>query len=85
MKFMRSATRIISVALISTVAVAAPFGADDTHARSYQRKPKQCPIRLTLSQAVGIALSRNLRITDARIAVKESEHQRREAYSDMLP
>ncbi len=40
---------------------------------------------LTLRQAVTIAVSRNLRMADARLAVEEKEYQRREAYSDFFP
>src|SRR5208337_682286 len=41
--------------------------------------------RLSLPQAVSIAVTRNLRMADSRLAVREKEHQRREAYSDFFP
>ena len=41
--------------------------------------------RLSLPQAVSIALARNLRMSDARLDVQEKEYQRREAYSDFFP
>ena len=41
--------------------------------------------RLSLSQAVSIAVTRNLRMADSRLAVREKEHQRREAFSDFFP
>ncbi len=42
-------------------------------------------IRLTLEQAKSIAVDRNLRMADSRLAVQEKEHQRREAFSDLFP
>jgi outer membrane protein len=41
--------------------------------------------RLSLPEAVNIALNRNLRMADSRLAVQEKEHQRREAFSDFFP
>ncbi len=41
--------------------------------------------RLSLPQAISIAVARNLRMADSRLAVAEKEHQRREAYSDFFP
>lgn len=61
------------------------FATGDTHAKGRNLKPERGSIRLNLPQAVEIALSNNLTIVDAQIAVRESEYQRREAYSDMFP
>jgi outer membrane protein len=41
--------------------------------------------KLDLRQAVSIALDRNLRLSDSRLATQEKEHQRREAFSDFFP
>jgi outer membrane protein len=41
--------------------------------------------KLNLQQAVSIAVDRNLRLTDSRLATQEKEHQRREAFSDFFP
>jgi len=48
-------------------------------------KPRDRDMRLTLQQAVSIAVTRNLRMADSRLAVQEKEHQRREAFSDFFP
>lgn len=42
-------------------------------------------VRLNLPQAVNITLNRNLRVSDARLAIDESERQRRSAFSDFFP
>ncbi len=85
MHFLRSATEKVSVALISAMVVVTLSATDDALAKGRKPKPEQRSIRLNLPQAVGIALKSNLSIVDARIAVKESEYQRGEAYSDMFP
>ncbi len=41
--------------------------------------------KLSLSEAVSIALRRNLRLTHARLEVQKNEHRRRSAYSDFFP
>jgi outer membrane protein TolC len=48
-------------------------------------KPARPQSRLSLVQAVSIAVSRNLQMADSRLAVAEKEHQRREAFSDFFP
>jgi len=50
-------------------------------------KPKQDrgSAKLDLTQAVAIAVGRNVRLADSRLAVQEKEHQRREAFSDFFP
>ncbi|MGC8602577.1 MAG: hypothetical protein ACP5VS_02675, partial [Desulfomonilaceae bacterium] len=42
-------------------------------------------IKLSLPQAIEIAIGRNLNMANSRLAVKEKEYQRREAYSDFFP
>ncbi len=42
-------------------------------------------LRVSLPQAVSIAITRNLTMADSRLAVEEKEYQRREAYSDFFP
>lgn len=85
MKFMRWATGKLSVVLISAMMVVTLFATGYTHAKGRKLKPQQRSILLNLPQAVEIAIRNNLTIVDARIAVRESEYQRREAYSDMFP
>ncbi len=41
--------------------------------------------RLSLPQAISIAVARNLRMADSRLAVREREHQSREAFCDFFP
>lgn len=41
--------------------------------------------RISLAQAVRIALDRNLTMSDSRLAVGEKEYRRREAFSDFFP
>ena len=41
--------------------------------------------RLSLPRAISTAVARNLRIADSRLAIREREHQRREAFSDFFP
>jgi len=41
--------------------------------------------RLSPPQAISIAVARNLRMADSRLAIAEKEHQRREAFSDFFP
>ncbi len=47
--------------------------------------PKQPLEKLNLVQAVEIAVTRNLRMADDRLAIREKESQRREAFSDFFP
>jgi len=48
-------------------------------------RPRHRDMRLTLQQAMSIAVDRNLRMADSRLALQEKEHQRREAFSDFFP
>jgi outer membrane protein len=85
MTFLRSATRKLSVALTGAMTVVTLFAPGNTHAAGRKLSTEQRSIRLNLPQAVEIALRNNLSIVDAQIAVRESEYQRRQAYSDMFP
>ena len=58
-------------------------GAADTD--SPKKRGKERETKLTLSQAVATAITRNLRLADSRLAIAEKERQRREAYSDFFP
>ncbi|MFC1833965.1 TolC family protein [Thermodesulfobacteriota bacterium] len=62
------------------------LGLSDGEAKKRSRK-QQSPAttRLSLPQAVGIALNRNLRMSDARLEISENEAKSREAYSDLFP
>jgi len=70
------------VLVILTVGVMPATGAGDT---ARQRKRGSNDSLLTLRQAVAIAVARNLRMADSRLAVAEKEYQRREAFSDFFP
>lgn len=85
MKFLRSATGKLSVALISATTIFTVFAAGDTHGKGRKLEPEQLSIRLNLPQAVVTALRNNPSIVDALIAVREREYQRRQAYSDLFP
>ncbi|MBM3298597.1 MAG: TolC family protein, partial [Deltaproteobacteria bacterium] len=62
-----------------------PVAADESGAADRNpRRGAEIP-RFTLQQAVATAVTRNLRMADARLAVSEKEYQRREAFSDFFP
>ena len=81
----RPATGWLSVVLVGMIfLVAAPQGVAAqpvTHARSSGRDQQ----RVSLRQAVSTALTRNLRMADARLAVEEKERRRRESFSQFFP
>ena len=70
---------IACVLLIALLPAMAVGQARRPHKRSQDTQ------RLDVHQAVAIAVARNLRMADSRLAVREKEHQRREAYSDFFP
>jgi outer membrane protein len=70
---------IIAILGIILVMVSVPASAAESRSTSKR------DTRLSLPQAVSIALGRNLRMSDSRLAVQEKEYQRREAYSDFFP
>ena len=81
----RSAT-IVAIPLLAIMILSVSFlqtAASNEQGRS--AKPRQRDMRLTLQQAVSIAVDRNLRMADSRLAVQVQEHQRREAFSDFFP
>ena len=75
---------LIGAAVLMMLCIEAPvvYGAD----RVSQHKNASAKVpRLTLPEAVSIAIARNLRMADSRLAIEEKEHQRREAFSDFFP
>ncbi|MEJ2718392.1 MAG: TolC family protein [Deltaproteobacteria bacterium] len=75
---------LVLIAAVVMVAVSAVTDATGA-GRSGRRGSRTTVMRLRLPQAVSRALTRNLRIADARLAVQEKEHQRRSAFSDFFP
>jgi outer membrane protein len=78
----RSLTVALPAALLAILLIAAASAAADKGVS--KRRPQDAP-RLSLADAVASALARNLKISDGMLAIQESEHQRREAYSDFFP
>ncbi len=74
---------VLSLAIIILSVGPLTTSAGDEAMRS--GKSRQRDARLTLQQAVSIAVDRNLRMADSRLAVQEKEHQRRESFSDFFP
>ncbi|MFH0960298.1 MAG: hypothetical protein V1897_16520, partial [Pseudomonadota bacterium] len=60
-----------------------PKGTEDKPYPTYRNNDPS--LRVSLPQAVAIAVARNLVMADSRLAVEEKEYQRREAYSDFFP
>lgn len=81
MGHIRTYKGLLIIAILGTfLAMAAvPASAAESNARGKR------DARLSLPQAVSIAVARNLRMADARLAVREKESQRREAFSDFFP
>src|SRR5271157_62133 len=73
------------VVIIAIALVMVPPQANVTEAAGADHAARNRDTRLSLQEAVAIAVTRNLRIADSRLAVREKEHQRREAYSDFFP
>lgn len=71
--------------LIAAALVIIPPLANVTEAAEAKQAKRNADTRLSLQQAVAIAVTRNLRMADSRLAVREKEHQRREAFSDFFP
>lgn len=78
---------VLVLALAIAVATAPPLvdGVEAQNTNQRARPPRQRAPRLTLGQAVSIALNRNLRMSDARLAIREEESKRRSAFSDFFP
>ena len=62
-----------------------PPAADADDLRVLERGPSPHETPLSLLSAVSIAVARNLRMADSRLAVVEKGHKRREAFSDFFP
>ena len=75
----------LCVVIISLALGMAPPYAAAAGASGKGRSAKKAAPKLTLPEAVSIALTRNLQMADSRLAVQEKEHQRREAFSDFFP
>jgi outer membrane protein len=73
------------VAMVCAVLSFAPPLLDNADAASRRQGRRSTEQRLNMQQAVALAVTRNLRMADDRLAVREKEHQRREAFSDFLP
>jgi outer membrane protein TolC len=71
-------------ALFTALLIAAPL-ADAVERTNRGRRSTSDDVRLNLPQAVTIAVARNLRMADSRLAIAEKEYQRREAFSDFFP
>jgi outer membrane protein len=71
--------------IIAAALVMIPPLANVTEAKGANKAARNGNTRLSLQQAVAIAVTRNLRMADSRLAVREKEHQRREAFSDFFP
>ena len=71
-------------ALFAVLLIAAPL-ADAVETTNRGRRSTGDDVRLNLPQAVSIAVARNLRMADSRLAIAEKEYQRREAFSDFFP
>jgi len=73
------------VVLASILAVLCPGKVDAADAGKSLRRADANPMRLSIGEAASIAVTRNLRMADARLAVEEKEHQNRSAFSDFFP
>jgi outer membrane protein TolC len=71
--------------IIAIALVVAPPLANVIQAAGSGKASRRADAPLSLGQVVSIAVSRNLRMADSRLAVREKEHQRREAFSDFFP
>ncbi len=78
----RTAKNIASIAVTIIILLTAPLYGGDAENR--HRGARQ-DAKLNLRQTVSVALDRNLRLADSRLATQEKEHQRREAFSDFFP
>ncbi len=79
---------VITVATAMALLVAltvAPCLSPDVNAGPRDRVQKQRALVVNLPQAVSTAIARNLTMSAAQLETQESEHQRREAFSDFFP
>lgn len=68
----------LAIAVLSVATNAVAAGEASSRSRNNVR-------RLSLPEAVSIAVNRNLRMSDARLSIQEREAQRRSAFSDFFP
>lgn len=74
--------------LLIVLSAALMIDATPANAAEFKKRglnPRTNAPRLLLPEAVATAITRNLRMTDARLAIREEEAKRREAYSDFFP
>ena len=76
---------LLSVAIVGMVLLSWPPQSDAAGQADRNNRTRAAAAKLDLAQVVSIAVSRNLRMADSRLAVQEKEHQRREAFSDFFP
>ena len=82
----KPAISLLVFALCSILAVLCPGNNDAAEGRKPPPPRADAdPMRLAIGEAAAIAVTRNLRMTDARLAVDEKEHQNRSAFSDFFP
>lgn len=85
---LKCAIILVLVLVAATAVVTAPplvSGADAQNSDRSMRPPQRRGSRLNLNQAVSIALTRNLKMSDARLAIREEESKRRSSFSDFFP
>jgi len=78
-------TGLLFMAVLGVVLMTLPPQSRATDQANRKPKARQAIEKLDIAQAVSIAVARNLRLADSRLAVQEKEHQRREAFSDFFP
>ena len=59
--------------------------AADNHRANRKKLAKRVPAKLSVHDAVNIAVVRNLQITSKRLALRQEEHKSRAAFSDFFP
>ncbi len=77
--------RIFCVISAASLVAITPVLAEKAGTQPGSREIPKGQDRISLPAAVAMAVTRNLRITDARLAVKENESLRRSAFSDFFP
>jgi len=82
---LRPSPCLLSIAMMVMVFVTTVLGADRVDVTKKSAKAQVGDAPLSLAQAVSIAVARNLRMADSRLAIREKESERRSAFSDFLP
>ena len=82
---LRPSPYLLSIAMMVMVLVTTALGADKAAVTKKSAGARGDDAPLSLAQAVSISVTRNLRMADARLAVREKESERRSAFSDFLP